>query len=84
MCICVGGCPIKQAVNVGLITARLAFLAMSSAPFDVQSVLLLMGYFSVLLNIVCFDHLRSSASPEKRIFLAGALNRAEASTRYHG
>lgn len=58
---------------MGLITTRLIFLAMSSAPFDVESVVVLLGYLSVLLNIMCFDHLRSSASAEKRIFLAGAL-----------
>jgi len=67
---------------VGLITARLCFLVINDRPFDEESVMLIMGYSSILMNIICFEHLRSSASPERRIFLAGSLNRADASTRW--
>jgi hypothetical protein len=70
-----------QVVNTGLLTARLVFLLLELAPFEVQYAMVMMSFFSVALQVLCFDHLRSSASPEKRIFLAQTFNRPEASDR---
>eukprot|EP00624_Nannochloropsis_granulata_P004132 evm.model.NODE_30760_length_8410_cov_12.739001.1 len=66
---------------MALITARLVFLLSVLVSFDPEYVLVLLSYVSVMLQAICLEHLRSSAPREKRIFLAGALNRVDASTR---
>lgn len=62
-------------------TARLVFLLSGLVPFDVQYFLVVISYASILLQATCLEHLRSSAPREKRIFLAGSVNRVDASTR---
>lgn len=62
-------------------TARLVFLLTCLSPFDVQYVMVIMSMASVLLQTACFEHLRSSAPREKRIFLASSVNRADVSAR---
>ena len=66
---------------MALVTARLVFLLSGLVPFDVQYFLIVISYTSILLQAACLEHLRSSAPREKRIFLAGAVNRIDASTR---
>lgn len=66
---------------MALVTARLVFLLSGLVPFDVQYCLVIISYTSILLQAACLEHLRSSAPREKRIFLAGAVNRVDASTR---
>lgn len=70
-----------EASNMAVITARLVFLLSSLVSFDPEYVLVLLSFLSVMLQAICLEHLRSSAPREKRIFLAGALNRVDASTR---
>ncbi len=70
-----------EALNMAVVTARLVFLLSAMVGFDAQYFLVVLSFASIVLQAVCLEHLRSSAPREKRIFLAGNLNRIDASTR---
>lgn len=75
-----------QAFNMGVCAARLVFLLTDldggHEHWEAQYVLLGLSTLSVVLQTSCFEHLRSSAPREKRIFLASAVNRADVSARW--
>jgi hypothetical protein len=73
---------------MGMCAARLVFLLTSldggHDDWEAQYVVLALSALSVVLQTSCFEHLRSSAPREKRIFLASAVNRADVSARWVG
>lgn len=81
-------CTCRQAFNMGMCAARLVFLLTSldggHDDWEAQYVVLALSALSVVLQTSCFEHLRSSAPREKRIFLASAVNRADVSARWVG